>query len=432
MAPITVQPPTESDIAQFPREFALYTQLKPTADGAVDAEALGECVKTYGSGESLPASFSSGSVPFELVAAALVKKGSTVDGSGNCLGYAAHDNTGHLVPWKFERRPCAADDVRIQVTHCGICHSDLHQLKNDWMNSTYPMVPGHEIVGIVTEVGSGVTTHKVGDRVGVGCLVRSCGSCRACSAKEEEFCGKMVFTYNSQDHDGSPTYGGYSTHLVVDKSFVLRVPENLPLDAAAPLLCAGITTYTPLVHWGLNKPGTRLGVIGLGGLGHMAVKLGKAFGCHVTVISTSPGKKQEALEVLKADDFLISKDEEAMKGAYDSLDGIIDTVSAPHELRDYLPLLRFDGRFIIVGAPMCDMKISPFELLFKRLTVAGSLIGGIQATQEMLDFCGKHNITCEIEKIPAEYLNTAMDRLVKNDVHYRFVIDVQGTLLWQP
>lgn len=286
------------------------------------------------------------------------------------------------------------------------------------------MIPGHEIVGEVVEVGSAVTDIKAGERGAIGCMVGSCGDCRECNADLEQFCPKCVFTYNGVDSDGKPTQGGYSAFIVAPRRFVLRFPESLPMDAGAPLLCAGITVYSPMRYYGIDKPGMRLGVVGLGGLGHMAVKFGKAFGMHVTVISTSPNKKEEAMSRLGADAFIVSKNEEEMQAAAGSLDGIIDTVSAMHDLQAYVALLRASGKYVCVGAPPEPYQISAFALLMRRILVGGSLIGGIKETQEMLDFCAEHNVVSDIEKIPMSYANEAMERLLKADVKYRFVLDL--------
>ncbi|KAI8536455.1 hypothetical protein RHMOL_Rhmol10G0258300 [Rhododendron molle] len=304
------------------------------------------------------------------------------------------------------------EDVRFKILYCGICHSDLHNVKNEWGNSTYPLLPGHEVVGVVTEVGSKVQKYKVGDRVGVGCMVGACHTCENCENNLENYCPKMILTYNAVDYDGTKTFGGYSDHMVTNERYIVRIPDNLPLDAAAPLLCAGITTYSPLRYFGLDKPGTKVGVVGLGGLGHVAVKFAKAFGAIVTVISTSPSKKQEAIEVLGADSFIVSTNPDEMQAAMGTLDGIIDTVSAVHALVPLLFLLKSHGKIIMVG----------------RKAIAGSCIGGMKETQEMIDFAGKHNISPLIEVIPMDYVNTAMERLVKADVKYRFVLDVGNTL----
>jgi D-arabinose 1-dehydrogenase-like Zn-dependent alcohol dehydrogenase len=344
------------------------------------------------------------------------------------VGYAAHDTSGLLSPFTFSRRETGDKDVRFKVMYCGICHSDLHMIKNEWGVSQYPIVPGHEIVGVVTEVGSKVEKFKVGDKVGVGCLVGSCRSCDSCSENLENYCSKQIQTYGFPDLDGTKTYGGYSDSMVADEHFVVRWPENLPMDSGAPLLCAGITTYSPLKHFGLDKPGLHVGVVGLGGLGHVAVKMAKAFGTKVTVISTSEGKKKEAIEKLGADSFLVSRDPEQLKAAMGSLDGIIDTVSATHPVQPLLGLLKPQGKLVMVGAPEKPLELPAFSLIMGRKILAGSAIGGLKETQEMLDFSAKHNITADIELVPIDYVNTAMERLVKSDVRYRFVIDVANTL----
>ncbi|CAL5326735.1 unnamed protein product [Camellia sinensis] len=286
----------------------------------------------------------------------------------------------------------------------------------------------HEIVGVVTEVGSKVQKFKVGDKVGVGCLVGSCHSCDNCANDLENYCPKMLFTYNSIYYDGTPNYGGYSNIMVADEHFVIRIPDSLPLDGCAPLLCAGITTYSPLKHFGLDQPGMHVGAVGLGGLGHAAVKFAKAFGVKVTVISTSPDKKKEAIERLGADSFLDSRDPTQMQVVMGTMDGIIDTVSAPHPLLPLIGLLKSHGKLILVGAPEKPLELPVFPLLMGRKIVAGSCIGGIKETQEMIDFAAKHNITADIEVIPMDYVNTALERLVKADVRYRFVIDIGNTL----
>ncbi|KAM0067588.1 putative cinnamyl-alcohol dehydrogenase [Helianthus debilis subsp. tardiflorus] len=343
-------------------------------------------------------------------------------------GYASRDTFGVLSPFTFSRRATGDKDVRFKVLYCGICHSDLHFAKNEWGFTTYPVVPGHEIVGVVTEVGSKVEKFKVGDNVGVGCLVGSCRSCQSCANDLENYCPKQILTYSVPYYDGTLTYGGYSDHMVADEHFVLTWPKNLPLDSGAPLLCAGITTYSPLRYFGLDKPGVKVGVVGLGGLGHVAVKFAKAFGAEVTVFSTTPAKKQEALEGLKADHFIVSKDPEQMQSAASSLDGIIDTVSATHPLGPLLSMLKPHGKLVLVGAPEKPLELAAFSIIMGRKIVAGSAIGGIKETQEMLDFAAEHGVTADIELIPIDYVNTAMDRLLKSDVRYRFVIDVAKSL----
>ncbi|KAL4644422.1 hypothetical protein ACB092_02G163700, partial [Castanea dentata] len=293
-------------------------------------------------------------------------------------------------------------DVTFKVLYCGICHSDLHMVKNEWGMSTYPLIPGHEIVGVVTEVGSRVQKFKVGDKVGVGCMVDACHSCDNCTNHLENYCTKMILTYGVKYYDGTTTYGGYSDTMVTDEHFVIRIPDNLPLDAGAPLLCAGITVYSPLRFYGLEKSGMYVGVVGLGGLGHVAVKFAKAMGVKVTVISTSPNKKKEALEHLGADSFLVSKDQ--------------DQIQQP--LMPPLGLLKTQGKLVMVGAPEKPLELPDFPLLMGRKLVGGSCIGGMKETQEMIDFAAKHNITSDIEVIPIDYVNTAMERLVKADVRY--------------
>lgn len=320
------------------------------------------------------------------------------------------------------------DDVLLKVLYCGICHTDLHQIRNEWGGTTYPIVPGHEIAGVVEQVGKNVTEFKAGDKAAIGCMVNSCRTCKQCKKFNEQYCPKFIATYNGTDVDGTMTYGGYSTAVVCNKDFVLRFPENLAQDAGAPLLCAGITVYSPMKHFGLDKPGMKIAVVGLGGLGHMAVKFGKSFGAHVTVVSRSDKKKDDAMKLLGADDFLVSEDEQQMKEAFGKFDGIIDTVSAKHDLSKYAKILGVDGKYVFVGVPPEPYQIHASELIFKRLSLAGSLIGGIKETQEMLDFCGTHNITCEVEKIKMSDVNEAMERLAKSDVKYRFVIDIEGSL----
>lgn len=348
--------------------------------------------------------------------------------SVNAIGWAARDPSGVLSPFKFARRAAADRDVQFKVLYCGICHSDLHSIKNEWGNAQYPIIPGHEVVGVVTDVGPNVQKFKPGDKVGVGCLVNSCRKCDQCAVNLENYCSQLVLTYNSVLPDGSVTYGGYSDIMVADEDFVIRWPENFPMDKGAPLLCAGVTTYSPLRYFGLDKPGLHIGVVGLGGLGHVAVKFAKAFGTKVTVISTSASKKKEALESLGADSFLISRDFEEMQTAAGTLDGIIDTVSAQHPLPPLLSLLKAHGKLVLVGAPEKPLELPAFPLIMGRKTVAGSMIGGLKETQEMIDFAAKHNILPDVEMIPMDYVNTAMGRLAKADVKYRFVIDVGNTL----
>ncbi|KAF3788669.1 putative cinnamyl alcohol dehydrogenase 9 [Nymphaea thermarum] len=348
--------------------------------------------------------------------------------SQKVFGWAARDSSGVLSPFIFSRRTNLADDVTLKILYCGICHSDLHATRNEWGNTIYPIVPGHEIIGTVTEVGANVTDLKVGDIAGVGCLVGACHTCESCEDDLENYCPRLVFAYNSIDHDGNVTYGGYSDRIVVPSRYAVRVPQGLPLAAAAPLLCAGITVYSPMKFHRMTEPGRHIGVVGLGGLGHVAVKMAKAFGVRVTVVSTSPAKEKEAIQGLGADAFLVSRDAEKMKAAAKTMDYIIDTVSAAHPLEPLMALLKRDGKLIMVGAPDKPLSIHAFPLIFGRKAIAGSMIGGMKETQEMMDFCGKHNITADVEVINMDYVNTAMDRMAKADVKYRFVIDVANSL----
>ncbi|XP_022946949.1 probable mannitol dehydrogenase [Cucurbita moschata] len=340
------------------------------------------------------------------------------------FGWAARDSSGLLSPFHFCRRENGGDDVSIKVLYCGVCHSDLHLLKNDWGVTDYPIVPGHEIVGVVTSVGNNVNKFKVGDQVGVGVIVGSCKSCQNCEQNLENYCPKLIYTYNGHSYDGAKTYGGYSDSIVVDQHFVLRFPDNLPLDAGAPLLCAGITIYSPMKYYGMTESGKHLGVVGLGGLGHVAVKFGKAFGLKVTVISTSPRKKEEAIDRLGADAFVVSSDPAQLKAAMGTMDYIIDTVSAIHALAPLLGLLKLNGKLVTVGLPNKPLELPVAAIVLGRKMVGGSNFGGLKETQEMLDFCGKHNITAEIELIRMDDINTAIERLEKSDVRYRFVIDI--------
>jgi uncharacterized zinc-type alcohol dehydrogenase-like protein len=326
----------------------------------------------------------------------------------------------------IERRDLGADDVAIDITHCGICHSDLHYVRGEWGETASPAVPGHEIVGIVRAVGAGVTKYKAGDRVGVGCLVDSCRACDTCAEGEEQFCSGHTQTYNGvEKQTGLPTYGGYSKAIVVTQDFVLRIPDGLKSEHAAPLLCAGITTYSPLRHWNVG-PGQKVGVVGLGGLGHMAVKLAKAMGAHVVVFTTSPGKVADA-KALGADEVVLSKDAAQMKAHTNSFHLIINAVSAAHDLEAYTVLLRRNGTLCLLGAPPITESHSwpqVFTMLMGRRSVAGSPIGGIRETQEMLDFCAEKNVAPEIEMIAPAEINAAYERLVKGDIRYRFVIDM--------
>jgi uncharacterized zinc-type alcohol dehydrogenase-like protein len=341
--------------------------------------------------------------------------------------YAAASATAPLSLTQIGRRTPSDRDVQIEILFCGICHSDLHSVRDEWsdfMSTTYPIVPGHEIVGRVTQVGSAVTQFKSGDLVGVGCMVDSDGHCPNCKAGFEQFCQNAIFTYNSPDkHKTAPvTYGGYSNSIVVDQRFVLRVPLNLELAGVAPLLCAGITTYSPLRHWGVTE-GKKVGVVGLGGLGHMGVKLAHAMGAHVVVFTTSPDKKADALR-LGADEVVVSRNADEMQKHAGSFDFILDTVSAKHDINAYLNLLRLDGNITLVGAPEQPLDVAAFSLIMGRRSLSGSMIGGIAETQEMLDFCGEHNITADVEVVPIQKVNEAYERLLKADVKYRFVIDM--------
>jgi len=351
-------------------------------------------------------------------------------GGAAALGWAARDATGVLSPYNFSRRVPRDDDVTIKVLYCGICHTDLHVIKNYWGSAMYPVVPGHEIVGVVTGVGDGVTRFKPGDTVGVGYFVGSCRSCDSCGKGNENYCAGVVLTSNGVDraHGGAATKGGFSDVIVVSEHYVLRVPDGLPLDRTAPLLCAGVTVYSPMVRHGLNEPGKHLGVVGLGGLGHVAVKFGKAFGMKVTVISTSPSKRQEAVEHLGADEFLVSRDAEQMKAATGTMDGIIDTVSAWHPIAPLLALLKPLGQMVVVGVPNKPLELPVYAIVPGGKGVAGNSVGSVGDCQAMLEFAGKHGIGAEVEVIKMDYVNTAMERLEKNDVRYRFVIDVAGSL----
>ena len=340
--------------------------------------------------------------------------------------YSAVSATSPLAPDTISRRDTTKSDVQIEILFCGICHSDLHTVRDEWssvMPTTYPCVPGHEIVGRVTKVGADVTGFKTGDLVGVGCMVDSDQTCPHCRANVEQFCPNSTFTYNSPDkHLGGVTYGGYSESIVVDENFVLHVPGNLDPAGVAPLLCAGITTYSPIRRWGDIK-GKKVGVVGLGGLGHMGVKFARAFGAHVVVFTTSPGKKEDALR-LGADEVIISTDAEEMQKHAGSFNFILDTIAAEHDINTYLGMLGLDGNITLVGAPEKPLAVSAFALIFGRKSLSGSLIGGIKETQEMLDFCGEHNITADVEIIPIQQVNEAYERMVKSDVKYRFSIDM--------
>src|SRR4029453_2193184 len=340
--------------------------------------------------------------------------------------YSAASKTSPLAVSTIPRRDLTDRDVEIKILFCGICPSDLHAVRDEWnefMPTVYPIVPGHEIVGRITDVGSAVTKHKPGDLVGVGCMVDADLTCNECKAGFEQFCPNNILTYNSPDeHLGGVTYGGYSESVVVDEHFVLRVPSNLDLAGVAPLLCAGITTYSPIRHWGVTK-GKKVGVVGLGGLGHMAVKFAHALGAHVVVFTTSPNKKEDALR-LGADEVVVSRNADEMQKHAGSFDFILDAVSADHDINAYINMLGRDGNLTLVGAPAEPLRVPAFSLIARRRSLSGSAIGGIAETQEMLDFCGRHTITADVEVIPIQKVNEAYERLLKSDVKYRFSIDM--------
>ncbi|KMT19455.1 hypothetical protein BVRB_1g010850 [Beta vulgaris subsp. vulgaris] len=351
----------------------------------------------------------------------------TETANANCLGWAARDPSGVLSPYEFNRRAVAADDVSIKITHCGVCYADVVWTKNLHRDSKYPVVPGHEIVGIVKEVGPNVNRFKVGDHVGVGTFVNSCRDCEHCNEGVEVICAKGVFTFNGVDADGTITKGGYSSFIVTHERYCYKIPDNYPSHLAAPLLCAGVTVYSPMIRHNMNQPGKSLGVIGLGGLGHMAVLFGKAFGLKVTVFSTSISKKEEALNLLGAHNFVISSDEQQMKAFSGSLDFIIDTASGDHQFDPYLQLLKTYGTYVLVGFPR-EVKFSPANLLPGMKTFSGSVTGGTKVTQEMLEFCAAKKVYPKVEVIPITYANEAIERLLKRDVKYRFVIDIENSL----
>ncbi|MDI1307835.1 MAG: NAD(P)-dependent alcohol dehydrogenase [Methylotenera sp.] len=343
----------------------------------------------------------------------------------NIIGYAARSATSAIELFQFQRRDSRANDVEIKILYCGVCHSDLHQARNDWGNSLYPMVPGHEIVGKVISVGSAVSKFTTGDTVGVGCMVDSCQVCSACEKGLEQYCeSQTTLTYNDIDrHDKQPTFGGYSETIVVSDKFVLNIPESLNLEAVAPLLCAGITTWSPLRHWKVGKD-SKVAVIGLGGLGHMALKLAKALGAHVTLFTRSEGKEADARR-LGADEIVLSTNEAEMESVKGKFDLIIDTVPYIHDLNPYIPTLSLNGTLVLVGyLGGLEPALNTMPLILGRKAVAGSLIGGIAETQEMLDFCGEHNITSDVEMIKMQDINEAYERMLKSDVKYRFVIDM--------
>jgi len=344
----------------------------------------------------------------------------------NVLGYVAHSAKAELETYRFERRDMRADDVVIDILYCGVCHSDVHQAHDDWNNTIFPVVPGHEIIGRVASVGHDVTSFKPGDHVGIGCMVDSCQHCSACKQGLEQYCEEVpTYTYNSIDrHDKIPTFGGYSEKIISSEKFVLRIPEGLDLKGAAPLLCAGVTTWSPIRHWKVEK-GTNVGVVGLGGLGHMALKLAKGLGANVTLFTRSPGKEQDARR-LGADNVVISTDTDQMTEVNNKFDLIIDTVRYVHDVNQYIPSLSLDGTLVLVGllGNLDEPALNTAPMVMRRKSVAGSVIGGIAETQELLDFCGEHGITADIEIIKIQDINEAYKRMLKSDVKYRFVIDM--------
>ncbi|KAJ6905846.1 cinnamyl alcohol dehydrogenase [Populus alba x Populus x berolinensis] len=362
------------------------------------------------------------------------------------VGWAATDSTGHLAPYTYSLRDTGPEDVFIKVISCGICHTDIHQIKNDLGMSHYPMVPGfpfffndvywyfgviysHEVVGEVVEVGSDVTKFKVGEVVGVGVIVGSCKNCHPCKSELEQYCNKKIWSYNDVYTDGKPTQGGFAESMVVDQKFVVRIPDGMSPEQAAPLLCAGLTVYSPLKHFGLKQSGLRGGILGLGGVGHMGVKIAKAMGHHVTVISSSDKKRVEAMEHLGADEYLVSSDVESMQKAADQLDYIIDTVPVVHPLEPYLSLLKLDGKLILMGVINTPLQFVTPMVMLGRKSITGSFIGSMKETEEMLEFCKEKGLASMIEVIKMDYINTAFERLEKNDVRYRFVVDVAGSKL---
>ncbi|KAI4295701.1 hypothetical protein L6164_035718 [Bauhinia variegata] len=356
---------------------------------------------------------------------------SSLETERTTVGWAARDPSGILSPYKYTLRNTGPEDVCIKVQYCGVCHTDLHQVRNDLGMSNYPMVPGHEVVGQVLEMGSNVSKFRVGDVVGVGLLVECCRNCRACQSDIEQYCSKKIWTYNDVYIDGKPTQGGFAETMVVDQKFVAKIPEGLEPEQVAPLLCAGVTVYSPLSHFGLNQSGLRGGILGLGGVGHMGVKIAKAMGHHVTVISSSDKKKQEALEHLGADRHLVSSDATQMKGAADSLDYILDTVPVAHPLEPYLSLLKLDGKLILIGVTDTPLQfVSPMVMLGRK-SITGSFIGSMKETEEILELWKDKGLNSMIEIVKMDYINKAFERLEKNDVRYRFVVDIANSKLDQ-
>ena len=341
--------------------------------------------------------------------------------------YAAQSATSPLAPLNINRREVGPHDVLIEILYCGVCHSDLHQIRDEWSGSIYPMVPGHEIVGRIRKVGDNVKNFSLGTLAGVGCFVDSCRTCPSCLASEEQYCDNgLIGTYNSLDKEGKPTYGGYSTHIVVDEKYVLHVSEKLPIEGVAPLLCAGITTYSPLRHWKIGK-GHKIAIVGLGGLGHMGVKFAVAFGADVTVLSTSSSKEQDALK-LGAHHFEVTSQPATLKKLKGKFDFILSTISAEHDYNQYLDLLKVNGTMVVVGAPPKPSVVNAFTIIGKRRSLAGSMIGGIKETQEMLDYCAEHQIVSDVEVIKMSQINDAYERMIKSDVRYRFVIEIASLL----
>jgi len=337
--------------------------------------------------------------------------------------YAVQSATTPLAPFNYNTKEVGPNDVLIDIIYSGVCHSDIHQARNEWGGSSYPMVPGHEILGRISKVGDKVTKFKVGELAGVGCFIDSCRTCPSCLVSEEQYCDNgTVGTYNSIDKQGNPTYGGYSTHIAVDENYVLHVSDKLPLEGVAPLLCAGITTYSPLKYWKIGK-GHKIAIVGLGGLGHMGVKFGASFGADVTVLSTSPAKKQDSLN-LGAHHFEVTTEPETLKKLKGSFDFILSTISAQHDYNQYLDLLKVNGTMVVVGVPPVPSVVNAFSIIGKRRTLAGSMIGGIKETQEMLDYCAEHQIVSDVEVIKMSQINEAYERVIKSDVRYRFVIEI--------
>ncbi|CAK9315768.1 unnamed protein product [Citrullus colocynthis] len=351
----------------------------------------------------------------------------SVEGQRTTTGFAARDPSGFLSPYTYELRETGAEDVYIRVICCGLCHTDIHQIKNELGMSNYPMVPGHEVVGEVVEIGKNVKRFKVKDIVGVGCIVGSCKICERCGTDREQYCNNKIWTNNDVYTDGRPTQGGFAAAMVVDQKFVVKVPDGMAPEQAAALLCAGVTVYSPLNHFGMKKSGLRGGILGLGGVGQMGVKLAKALGHHVTVISSSNKKREEALDHLGADDYLVSSDEDRMQQAVNSLDYIIDTVPVFHPLEPYLSLLKLDGKLIMLGVINNPLQfVSPMVILGRK-TITGSFIGSMKETQEILDFFKEKELSSMVEVVKMDYINKAIERLEKNDVRYRFVVDVEGS-----